>query len=72
MQMNNPIAVDIYDNEKLIAHYDSQQEFVGDYKKMISEINFLRERENKLQTIENIANKDNFCISELIAEIRCK
>lgn len=54
MQINNSIAVDIYDNEQLIAHYDSQQSFVDDYKKMVSEINFLRERDNKLQLVEQM------------------
>lgn len=54
MQIDNSIAIDIYDNEQLIAHYDSQQQFVDDYKKMLSEINFLRKRENKLQLIEQM------------------
>lgn len=69
MQINNSIAVDIYDNEKLIAHYDSQQAFVSDYKKMISEINFLRKRENKLQLIEQMFKTgiiDLDCLNEIV------
>lgn len=54
MQINNSIAVDIYDNEQLIAHYNSEKEFVEDYKKMKKEIDFFRERENKLQLIEQM------------------
>lgn len=54
MQINNPISIDIYDNEILIAHYNSEKEFVDNYKKIINENIFLRKRENKLQLIEQM------------------
>lgn len=54
MQINNSIAIEIFDNNNLIAHFDSDKEFVETYKKMIYEIDFLRERENKLQLIEQM------------------
>lgn len=41
-------------------------------KELNNRINFLMVRDNKLQTIENIVNQDDICISELISEIRCK
>ena len=72
MQINNSIAVDMYDNEQLIAHYDSQEEFVDDYKKMISEINFLRERENKLQLIEQMFNSGTIDLNQLAKIIKYK
>lgn len=72
MQFNNPIAVNICDHEQLIAHYDSQQQFVDDYKKMLSEINFLRKRENKLQLIEQMFKTGIIDLNQLTKIIKYK
>lgn len=57
---------------KSLKAIDKVIDIIKENKELSNRMNFLIARENKLQIIENIANKDNFCISELIAEIRCK
>lgn len=70
MQINNSIVIDIFDNDNLIAHFCSGKEFVEDYKKMIYEIAFLRERENKLQLIEQMFKSEIVDLNKLNKIIR--
>lgn len=57
---------------KSLKAIDTIINIIKQNKELSNRMNFLMIRDNKLQVIENIANKDNFCISELISEIRCK
>lgn len=57
---------------KSLKAIDTIINIIKQNKDLTNRMSFLMERDNKLQTIENIANKDNFCISELVSEIRCK
>lgn len=55
---------------KSLKAIDTIINIIKQNKDLTSRMKFLMARDNKLQNIENIANKDSFCISELISEIR--